>query len=86
MSKLSQSVEDFFLQAHITKLCPDKKRTTTDLTTGKPIQLRFRMGTLKSLHQQCLYPLVKVTVPSPHFAVMSLRKPKDNEWGTCFCI
>ena len=88
MSKLSQSVEDFFLQDHITKLCPDKKRTTTDLTTGKTIQLRFRMGTLNSLHQQ----FVSVSESDCSFSSFCryvpsfVRKPKYNEWGTCLCI
>ena len=81
MSKLSQSVEDFFLQDHITKLCPDKKRTTTDLTTGKTIQLRFRMGTLNSLHQH----FVSVSESDCSFSSFCryvpsfVRKPKYNE-------
>ena len=81
--------DTFFLQEHITKLCPDKKRTITDPNTGDIVQLQFRMGSLRSLHEQflmrhegtdCSLSTFQRNVP------FNICKPKENEWGTCLCI
>ena len=71
-SNLNLLIDTFFLQEHITKLCPDKKRTITDPNTGDIVQLQFRMGSLRLLHEQFFlggiqnFDLGEMITPAPH--------------------
>ena len=89
-SNLSLLVETFLLQEHITKLCPDKKKDHHHPKyRGNIEQLRFRMGSLWSLHEQMLtqYEGTDRSLSSFQRNVpLNICKPKENEWGTCLCI
>ena len=50
-SKLSEATEYFFLQEHITRVCPDKNKCVLDMYTNKMVQLRYRLGSLHCRHQ-----------------------------------
>ena len=89
-SKLGQAIESFFLQEHVTRVCPDKDKYVIDENTSKEVQLRYRLGPLRSLHQTfcveniefsdcCLASFVKYV---PCYVV----KPRDQDWGTCLCM
>ena len=49
-SNLSQAVEAFFLEDHITRLCPDKDKCVLDPDSNTLVQLRYRLGPLRCLH------------------------------------
>ena len=88
-TKLSEAIEAFFVQEHITRVCPDKNKCVLDTYTNKMVQLRYRLGSLRCLHQlfcmereelDCSLSAFVKNVPS------YIAKPRDQDWGTCLCI
>ena len=89
-SQLSQAVEEFFLQDHVTRLCPDKDKCILDPDSNTMVQLRYRLGPIRCIQQQ-------FSIENSTFSDCSLSaftknvpfyvaKPMDQDWGTCLCI
>ena len=89
-SKLCVAIENFFSEDHITKLCPDKKKCVVRPGTFERVQVRYRMGSLRCLHQSfcaensefsnCSFATFAKYVP------FDVQKPRDQDWGTCLCM
>ncbi|CAF1506887.1 unnamed protein product [Adineta ricciae] len=81
-SILRNAIEQFLLQDHISKLCPDKNKVVGDH------QVRYRLNHLSTLHQTFEYEtdIVVDYVTFTRYVPDYIQKPTHENWGTCLCV
>ena len=87
-SQICLSVENFFYQEYITRICPDtNKMVKNPHDPSEKVPVRYRLGNIHSLYMQycaedrtaCSHSLFCKYVP------YNVIKPKASDWGTCLC-
>ena len=87
-SQICLSIENFFYQEYITRICPDtNKMVKNPHDPSEKVPVRYRLGNIRRLYMQycaedrtaCSHSLFCKYVP------YNVIKLKASDWGTCLC-